>query len=238
LPNVCCVHPWLKLINLCLSSCCNTTNFSDWISATTRKGVSDPTRPEEITANGLRLDVKGYTDFADRMIRAVYGKSRYSSSSGAKLFDDFISPSQEAFALLLYSNGYDNWVWMHAHASLSSDGSDDSNGTEGGEGDDGRPPYKYTKRTGDFTSRNGGWSKEGMRLYNDLYKTVQDNRLNDNGAFGRAYQVHRSQMSGKKRKRRNNDGDPSQQMTISDDLGQLLTAMEGVEGASGACAQV
>jgi len=188
------------------------------------------------------MDIGAYTDFADRMIRAVYGKSRYSSSSAMALFDDFISPSQEAFALLLYKNGYDNWVWMHSHASLTSDGSDDSNGTYGGgEGEQGCPPYKYTKRTGDFTSRNGGWSKEGMRLYNDLYKKVQDNRQTNNGVFGKAYLEHRSQISGRKRKRRSNDGDPSQQMTICDDLGQLLNAMDGCDGiehAGGSIAQV
>jgi hypothetical protein len=48
--------------------------------------------------------------------------------------------------------------------------------------------------------------------------------------------VHREQLLGKKRKRRKNDGDQSQQLTISDDLGELLTTMEGsdVTGSSAA----
>jgi hypothetical protein len=29
------------------------------------------------------------------------------------MFSTFIPISQEAFALLLYKNGYNNWLWMH-----------------------------------------------------------------------------------------------------------------------------
>ena len=202
---------------------------------TTRRTESDPPTPDEIELNGLRIKVGGYTEFADRMIRAVYGKSRYGASSTSMLFDDLVSPSQEAFTLLLYRNGYDNWMWMHNHASLSSGGSEDSNGPYegGGEGDeDGCPKYKYTKRTGDFTSRNGGWSREGMKKYNELYNLVQKDRKTDAGTFGGVYKVHRDQLSGKKRKRRNNDGGQREKLTISDDLGQLLTAMDSSDGSS------
>ena len=165
------------------------------------------------------------------MIRAVYGKSRYGTSSTSILFDDLISPSQEAFSLLLYRNGFDNWMWRHNHAGLSSGGSDDSNGTyeeEGGE--DGSPGYKYTKRSGDFTSRNGGWSREGMVKYNTLYQKVQEDRRRNAGAFGQVYKIHREEVCGKKRKRRR-EGIVQSQLTISDDLGELLTAMSAGEGA-------
>jgi hypothetical protein len=56
------------------------------------------------------------------MIRAIHGKSHYGMSSAATLFDELISPSKESFALLLCRNGYENWVWMHNHASLSLGG--------------------------------------------------------------------------------------------------------------------
>jgi hypothetical protein len=202
----------------------------EWIATTSKGTEPDPPTPDNIEENGLRSDVGGYTEFADRMIRAVHGKSRYGNSSTAILLDDLISPSQEAFTLLLYRNGYKNWVWMHNHASLSSEGSEDSNVTfEGDDEDeeDGCPKYSYTKRTAmDFTSRNGGWSRDGMKKYNTLYKKVQEDRIADAGAFSELYMAHRADLSGKKRKRRKNDGDESQRLTISDDLGELLTAME------------
>jgi hypothetical protein len=96
----------------------------EWIAKTSKDRVADPPKPEEYMENGLRSKVARYTEFSDRMIRAVYGKSRYSPSSSTILFDELISPSQEAFALLLYNNGYENWVWMHNNACLTSEGSD------------------------------------------------------------------------------------------------------------------
>jgi hypothetical protein len=92
------------------------------------------------------------------------------------------------------------------------------------------------RMAGDFTSRNGGWSRDGMKKYNTLYKKVQDNRKMDAGAFSEVYKVHREQLSGKKWKIRKNDGDQSQQLTISDDLGELLTAMDGGDGTDSSAA--
>ena len=214
--------------------------MAEWITTTTKRTEPDPPKPDEIEENGLRSKVGSYTEFADRMIRAVHGKSRYGTSSTATLLDDLISPSQEAFTLLLYRNGYNNWVWMHNHASLSSEGSDDSNVTfKGEDNEDGCPTYKYTKRTaGAFTSRNGGWSRDGMKKYNTLYKKVRDDRATDKGAFSEVYKVHREQLSGKKRKRRKNDGDQSQRLTISNDLGELLNALDSTSDNEGGSAAV
>ena len=66
---------------------------------------------------------------------------------------------------------------------MTSDGSDVTAKKEGGDEDEGCPHYKYTKRSGNFTSRNGGWTRESMTLYNELYKKVKGNRQTDDGAF-------------------------------------------------------
>ena len=75
---------------------------------------------------------------------------------------------------------------MHDHACLTLDGSD---ATIGGEGEDeqGCPKYyKYTKRTRDFTNRNGGWTRGGcITLYNELYKNVKEDRETDKGLLGK-----------------------------------------------------
>jgi hypothetical protein len=218
------IHP---LLTVCVS---NMVLMIEWIKATTKNTKPDPPKPDEIEEGNLRSKVGRYTEFADRMIRAVHGKSRYGTSSTTILLDDLVSPSQEAFTLLLYRNGYDNWVWRHNHASVSSEGSYDSNVTcegDGEEDEDGCPKYEYTKNTtGNFTSRNGGWSRDGMKKYNTLYKKVKDDRMMDAGAFSEVYKVHREQLSGKKRKRRKNDGDRRRLLTISNDLGELLTDLD------------
>jgi hypothetical protein len=193
------------------------TAVAEWLAASTKSRVlPDPPEPGGLKQGGLRSDVGKYTEFADRMVRAVYGKNRYSHNSSTVLFEDLVSPSLEAFALLLYKNGYENWLWMHNNACMTSDV---SSGTE-----EDCPTYKYTKRTGDFTSRNGGWSLEGMNLYNDLYKMVKADRVTDNGSFGKVYKEHRLQLCGRKRKRRINDRGPGEQLTICDDLDELWTA--------------
>ncbi len=181
-----------------------------------------PPTPDELGEDGFRSKVGVCTKFADKMMRAVYGKNKHSHSSSITLFDDLVGPSLEAFALLLCKNGYDNWIWMHNNACMTSDVSDDT--------EEECPNYKYTTRAGgDFTSRNGGWSREGMRLYNELYKMAKTDRENDKGTFGKVYKVHRVEMSGRKRKRRTNNGGPGEQLTICDDLEDLWAAATNTE---------
>ena len=72
--------------------------------------------------------------------------------------------------------------------------------------DEGKPGYRYTnKKEGDglvFTSRNGGWSAEGMIEYNRLCKLVTDDRRDDRGDFDLHYREHwRSTMKPSKYKK-------------------------------------
>jgi hypothetical protein len=201
----------------------------DWITKTTKERKPDPPKPEDFLAvDGLRGNATRYTEFVDRMIRAVNGKSRYDPSSSTTLLDDLVPPSQEAFALLLYKNGYENWLWMHNHACMTSDGSD----VTVGENDEvGCPSYKYTRRRGDLTSRNGGWTREGMNLFNELYRKVRADRLNDNGAFAKVYREHKARLLiGKKRKR----GCTTRQeaVAVSNDLEELWEAAAVTTGAT------
>jgi hypothetical protein len=119
----------------------------------------------------MRRDKLQYTEFMDRMIGAVHGKSSYSEKAANTLFGSLVSPSQEAFTMLLYKNGFQKWVWMH-NGSVSSEASEASNG----DASDGSPGYIiYTARTSDLTtSRNRGWSRMGMLKYNELYKKVRE----------------------------------------------------------------
>jgi hypothetical protein len=220
----------LEIISICIANSFffvfvtdNNETETEWIAKTSKERTADPPTPEELMADtGMRKSVERYTEFADRMVRAVYGKSRYSPSSNTTLFEDLVPPSQEAFALLLYKNGYQNWVWRHNHACLTSDGSEDTVGGET-EGEEECPQYRYTRRTeGSFTGWNGGWRKEGMTTYNELYKKVKEDRQTDNGAFGKVYREHRASLCGMKRKRRTTGG--ADHVVASDDLEDLWTA--------------
>jgi hypothetical protein len=71
------------------------------------------------------------------MERADMGKSWQTHCFGS-----LVSPSQEAFKMLLYKNGYQKWVWMH-NGSVSYEASEAINGGTSDES----PEYIYTGRT-------------------------------------------------------------------------------------------
>jgi hypothetical protein len=169
----------------------------------------------------MRQSQGQYTDFADRMIRAVHGKSRYGQASETTDFDTLISKSQEAFTLLLYENGYNNWVWASRNNQATS--SDSGSDTGGNTTDSRCPGYGYTERGKDtLSSRNGGWSRKGMERFNELYRRVREDRMADEGAFERVYRRHREVKSRTRKKRKRGSEYPLQVLTISDDLGELL----------------
>jgi hypothetical protein len=64
--------------------------------------------------------------------------------ASSTLFEELVSPSQEAFTLLIYKNEYMNWVWIQNESGMS----DTSNGGFDGASDG--PEYL------ELTSRNGG----------------------------------------------------------------------------------
>jgi hypothetical protein len=66
----------------------------------------------------------------------------------------------------------------------------------------------------------------GMLKYNDLYKQVKKDRLEDNGAYDREYIAHYTEKSKNKRKRRHDNEGQLQSLTVSDDIGDLLGALE------------
>jgi hypothetical protein len=189
-----------------------------WINANTRASKADPPTPEQ-SQDTLRKDQAAYMEFADIMIRAVHGKSRYGDTAGTTTFNSFISKSQEAFTLLLYENGYKNWVWSARNdPGSSSDGSID--GCGGSTTDSNCSAYGYTTRSKeDMPGRNGGWSTEGMLKYNELYRKVATDREIDDGIFEKAYMAHRVGKFRTDRKRKR--GQSSNPVPILDDLGDL-----------------
>jgi hypothetical protein len=75
--------------------------LTEWIGFTSQNRQEDPPEPDEVETS-MRGDQ--VIEFADRMIRAVHGKSIFSSKAATTDFEDLVMPSQEA--LLLYRNGY------------------------------------------------------------------------------------------------------------------------------------
>ena len=207
---------WTATVKLTTSTC------EEWIAATTKANRPDPPEPGDIEAT-LRKNKLQYTEFSDRMIRAVHGKSRYGEKAATTLFGAIVSPSQEAFTILLYKNGFQKWVWMH-NGSVSSEASEAGNEDTS---DSSSPDYIYTSRTGTVISRNGGWSWQGMITYNELYKKIKEDRERDKGAFDGEYMMHWVEKTSMRRKRRRGNEGQHGTLTVSDDLGDLMGALDG-----------
>jgi hypothetical protein len=195
-----------------------------WINGNGRNSKPDPPTTPEKFQETLRKNQTEYIAFADIMICAVHGKSRFADTAGTTSFNTLISKSQEAFTLLLYENGYKNWVW----ASQNDPGSTSDASTDGGGGNvttnsHDCPPYGYTSRNQEYTiqNRNGDWSTEGMLKYNALYRKVAVDRDVDKGAFEKVYMAHRvSQFKARRKRKRGLTNNP---VPILDDLVDLQT---------------
>jgi hypothetical protein len=176
----------------------------------------NPPTPDALI-DEMRHNKASYAAFADYMVRAVHGKCGYAQKAGSKstMFSECIPVSQEAFALLLYKNGYNNWIWMNDNNASSSDGTDCSNDVE-------KPGYRYTglrsEKGAMFTRRNGGWSEAGMEAFNSLHAKVKASRAADNGVFDTHYKSHwRSKNCVSKYKKRRLTVTPAI-VSICDDL--------------------
>ena len=161
-------------------------------------------------------------EFSDKMIRAVHGKSRYGEKVLKRMLGDFVSTSQEAFTMLLYHNGYENWVYMKNDDNVFSS---DASAAGNGDLDGGCPQYKYTARSIELTSRNGGWSSEGMKKFTELYTKVKEDRRTNQADYDAAYKLHCQEKSTTVRKRKRHEGGQLQSLPVSDDIGDLLGSL-------------
>ena len=120
--------------------------------------------------------------------------------------------------MLAYRNGYAAWLWScKSRSKITSD-----EGTTAGDTEDERPGFKYTSRTEDNKTRNGGWSGQGVTKYNSLFDLVEKDREENSGVFDEAFQKIRK--GSRKRRRDSEDGGNRSRLNTRDELDSLLAA--------------
>jgi DNA-binding transcriptional MocR family regulator len=102
------------------------------MAAAAKKKAAEPPKPEQQIVATMQRERMEYTQFADRMIHAVHEKSCYCVEASNKHFEELVSPSQEVFTLLLFENGYMDWVWMKNESGTSDTSNGRSNGASDG----------------------------------------------------------------------------------------------------------
>ena len=112
----------------------------------------------------LRRRPKLYGQFCGTFLRCVVGDSVWRGNHLHKPLGDFVTPSDEAFALLLIENSYERWIdmWENDNKKTSD------------------VPAKYTNagvsNKDGRTRKYCGWSKPGVTRFNELNLAVGRSR--------------------------------------------------------------
>ena len=146
-------------------------------------------------------DPSNYMMFIDRFVRRVVKAGRFDPVCTNELLSEYVTVSDEAFALLLYENQEQRWEALF---------------TEMYQNNNKKPPQmpgKYTDggtrkgRVGRSTTKNGGWHDDGLERFNDICVAISEERKTDaREDFEREYlknkrdanQAKRNQKSRKK----------------------------------------
>ena len=221
----------LAVMNLMFAFGC----IAEWMEGANRTGrngteqIPEPPKPE-IIEREMRKDSKLYIQFVVQMMPPVYRKEIWNDMAEKTKLSDFVTASQEAFALLLYKNGYEAWSWM-----MSSDSSSSSDGD--GIETPTRPSFKYTSRSEDHVMmRNCGWTVEGLNAFNTLYALVAEDRKENGSAFDDALflKYYEERNNKQCRKRPGEERGRRSRLKISDDLAGLYAEVLGGDGGDDA----
>ena len=154
--QLCCHVEWMESATRTRNAATRTRNGSE----EREEQVMEPPKPADLVKE-MRNDTEKDVQFVVRMLPPVYGKEIWNEMAVKTNLSEFVTASQEAFALLLYMNGFDKWSWMMSDTSSS-------------DGGDAVPVFKYTSRSGvHVMARNSGWSIVGMKEFNRLHQVVK-----------------------------------------------------------------
>jgi hypothetical protein len=145
-----------------------------------------PELASEIMAK--RQNVDAYATFCDNVLALVIGKHVWRTRCGVEMISQFVSISDEAFALLLLENSWG--VWKHLAEKKEEDAT--------------VVKARYTMN-GAGTKKNHGWTKEGLMRFFELIEEVKNDRKEDHGKFERLYIKEKSEkieMNGGRMKKR------------------------------------
>ena len=113
-----------------------------------------------------RQNEKAYTTFCETVLPMVIGKNVWRHKCYTQLLSEYVSVSDEAFALLLLENSWE--MWKHQ-----------------AEQDENKTTVFKTKYTvhSAGTKKNHGWTREGLMRFIALVEEVKKDRNKNGGEF-------------------------------------------------------
>jgi hypothetical protein len=103
--------------------------------------------------DSIENDTTAFTFIVEHLVPAVVGKKTWNRCKCKELVSEKFTPSDEAFLYVILSNSYD--LWKSANGSKVGAGTLTKDGTN----------KKYC-----------GWTKQGIKMYNDILRKVKKNR--------------------------------------------------------------
>ena len=141
----------------------------------------------------LRHQCTAYNTFFDVFVKRVVGVRKFERHATKHLLSEFVTVTDEAFALLVYENQEDRWRIMAEDSTRKL--VKEAKYTDGGGGKD--LPMSGKTRKGK------GWSSSGMQRFNELCLEIHKERtsVKARSKFEKDYRKHkREELLNKKRK--------------------------------------
>jgi hypothetical protein len=130
-----------------------------------RIGMDDP-MPKPVEVKEGRENVRVYVWFCEYFLEPVIGTGKWRANRYNLPIRKFVTPSDEAFAMLVYENNYNKWYECHRTEKEPEGRTEKALWTSGGDKNNhGHSNKKYC-----------GWAREGLEQFNDFYKKVEKDR--------------------------------------------------------------
>ena len=153
----------------------------------------------------MRKKPKLYGVFCKRFLKCVVGDNTWKANHLKRPVEEFVTNSDEAFALVTLENNYKRWSEMHKTGS-SKQCVIEAKYTNSGES-------KKDGKTKEFS----GWSEEGIKRFNELHRLVKLDRKG-NADFGNkllSNWVGTQNEDKKNAARANNDNEEKREMVTA-----------------------
>jgi hypothetical protein len=135
-----------------------------------------------------RNNIDVYIDFANYFVAPVVGKKRFDDHCCRIPFSKFVTPSDEALALVIFENNYDRWLSMATKGDWKSSTVRPLYTTGGNKS---QTPSSTNKKKHKPTAagismkatcaRCQGWSPEGIKRFNELFDAIVQERSSELG---------------------------------------------------------
>jgi hypothetical protein len=132
----------------------------------------------------MRDDEKGtYSMFCEQVLSHVVGREVWKKRCHTNAIEEFVTVSDEAFALFLLENSWDVWIATSAKETEI-------------------PETRYSQR-GPGIKKYGGWTEEGIERFNKLYDIVEEDRAHNKGKFDTGFKERKlAEIRGKTKTRK------------------------------------